>query len=154
MRIARNCISTSANRASRWILPSSCRRVDDEGRMYDPADDDDDQSAAREPHLPLEVEALGEPVATPTPAASDFLNDVTQIYLNESGANPLLTAEEEGVLTRRVRAGDFEARQTMIERNLRLVVNIAKHYLNRGIPLLDLVEEGNLGLMHALEKFD
>jgi RNA polymerase nonessential primary-like sigma factor len=50
--------------------------------------------------------------------------------------------------------GDFDARQTMIERNLRLVVNIAKHYLNRGIPLLDLVEEGNLGLMHALEKFD
>jgi RNA polymerase nonessential primary-like sigma factor len=53
-----------------------------------------------------------------------------------------------------VRAGDFPARQTMIERNLRLVVNIAKHYLNRGIPLLDLVEEGNLGLIHALEKFD
>jgi RNA polymerase nonessential primary-like sigma factor len=50
--------------------------------------------------------------------------------------------------------GDFDSRQTMIERNLRLVVNIAKHYLNRGIPLLDLVEEGNLGLMHALEKFD
>jgi RNA polymerase nonessential primary-like sigma factor len=53
-----------------------------------------------------------------------------------------------------VRAGDFEARQTMIERNLRLVVNIAKRYLNRGIPLLDLVEEGNLGLIHALEKFE
>tara|TARA_R110002049_G_scaffold53467_2_gene149486 strand:+ start:362 stop:1309 length:948 start_codon:yes stop_codon:yes gene_type:complete len=122
--------------------------------MYDSADDDDEQSVAREPDLPLEVEALGEPAATPAPAESDFLSDVTQIYLNEIGANPLLTAEEEGVLTRRVRAGDFEARQTMIERNLRLVVNIAKHYLNRGIPLLDLVEEGNLGLMHALDKFD
>ena len=58
------------------------------------------------------------------------------------------------MLARPVRAGDFDARQTMIERNLRLVVNIAKHYLNRGIPLLDLVEEGNLGLMHALDKFD
>lgn len=57
-------------------------------------------------------------------------------------------------MSRRVRLGDFEARQTMIERNLRLVVNIAKHYLNRGMPLLDLVEEGNLGLIHALEKFD
>lgn len=84
----------------------------------------------------------------------EVLHDVTQIYLNEIGANPLLTAEQEVTLTRRVRAGDFEARQKMIEHNLRLVVNIAKHYLNRGIPLLDLVEEGNLGLMHALEKFD
>lgn len=118
--------------------------------MYDPVDHDDDVS--QEPDLPPEVEVLGEPAA---PAfENDFLNDVTQIYLNEIGANPLLTAEEEGRLTRRVRAGDFEARQIMIERNLRLVVNIAKHYLNRGIPLLDLVEEGNLGLMHALEKFD
>ncbi len=118
--------------------------------MYDPAEHDDD--ANREPDLPPEVEVLGEP--TPPPFESEFLNDVTQIYLNEIGANPLLTAEEEGRLTRLVKLGDFEARQTMIERNLRLVVNIAKHYLNRGIPLLDLVEEGNLGLMHALDKFD
>ena len=80
--------------------------------------------------------------------------DVTQLYLNEIGQAPLLNAEEEAALARRVVQGDFEARQTMIERNLRLVVNIAKHYLNRGIPLLDLVEEGNLGLIHALEKFD
>lgn len=118
--------------------------------MYDPAEQDDE--ANREPDLPPEVEVLGEPT-TPT-YESEFLNDVTQIYLNEIGANPLLTAEEEGRLTRLVKQGDFEARQTMIERNLRLVVNIAKHYLNRGIPLLDLVEEGNLGLMHALDKFD
>lgn len=121
--------------------------------MYDPAEDDE-EDVANEPDLPPEVEALGEPAATPAVAENEFLSDVTQIYLNEIGANPLLTAEEEGVLTRRVKTGDFEARQTMIERNLRLVVNIAKHYLNRGIPLLDLVEEGNLGLMHALEKFD
>src|SRR5574343_301508 len=84
----------------------------------------------------------------------DFLEDVTQLYLTEIGAKPLLTAEEELALARRLRAGDFPARQILIERNLRLVVNIAKHYLNRGIPLLDLVEEGNLGLIHALEKFD
>ena len=102
--------------------------------------------------VPPEVEAFAE---IPAPSfESDFLSDVTQLYLNDIGANPLLTAEEEGVLSRRVREGDFEARQTMIERNLSLVVNIAKHYLNRGIPLLDLVEEGNLGLMHALDKFD
>lgn len=115
--------------------------------MFDPGDHDDNQ-----PDLPPEVEVLGEAAAPPF--ESEFLNDVTQIYLNEIGANPLLTATEEAGLTRRVKSGDFEARQIMIERNLRLVVNIAKHYLNRGIPLLDLVEEGNLGLMHALEKFD
>ncbi len=84
----------------------------------------------------------------------EFLSDVTQIYLNEIGANALLTAEEELTLSRLVRLGDEAARQKMIEHNLRLVVSIAKHYLNRGLPLLDLVEEGNLGLMHALEKFD
>jgi len=87
-------------------------------------------------------------------ALGDVPYDVTQQYLNEIGRYPLLTASEEQALTRRVRAGDHAARQQMIERNLRLVVNIAKHYLNRGLPLLDLIEEGNLGLMHALEKFD
>ena len=80
--------------------------------------------------------------------------DVTQLYLNEIGKAPLLTAAEEVALARLVVLGDFEARQTMIERNLRLVVNIAKHYANRGLTLLDLIEEGNLGLIHALEKFD
>ncbi len=84
----------------------------------------------------------------------ELLEDVTQLYLNEIGAKPLLTAEDELATTRLVRAGDFSARQKMIEHNLRLVVNIAKHYLNRGIPLLDLIEEGNLGLIHSLEKFD
>jgi len=85
---------------------------------------------------------------------SDLNADVTQIYLNEIGQNALLTAAEELRLTRLVVAGDFEARQRMIECNLRLVVNIAKHYVNRGMALLDLIEEGNLGLIHALEKFD
>jgi RNA polymerase nonessential primary-like sigma factor len=80
--------------------------------------------------------------------------DVTQIYLNEIGQSSLLSAEEERGLTQRVKAGDFDARQRMIEHNLRLVVNIAKHYINRGLALLDLIEEGNLGLIHALEKFE
>ena len=98
------------------------------------------------------VEALV-PEAAVT-AEAELLNDVTQIYLNEIGTKPLLTPAEEYETAMRVRAGDFAARQKMIERNLRLVVNIAKHYLNRGIPLLDLIEEGNLGLIHALEKFE
>lgn len=87
-------------------------------------------------------------------AEGGLLEDVTQLYLNEIGAKPLLTPEDELTTTRLVRAGDFAARQKMIEHNLRLVVSIAKHYLNRGIPLLDLIEEGNLGLIHALDKFD
>ncbi|MBR0566127.1 RNA polymerase sigma factor RpoS [Azoarcus sp. L1K30] len=111
-----------------------------------------DEIESQEPDLPLEVEVFSDRQAPVV--ENEFLSDVTQIYLNEIGANPLLTAVEEADLARRVRKGDFDARQKMIERNLRLVVNIAKHYLNRGIPLLDLVEEGNLGLIHALEKFD
>lgn len=105
----------------------------------------------------------GEAGATPvTDSAEDLAAaildepqvDVTQLYLNEIGQAPLLSPEEEVALARRTVQGDFEARQIMIERNLRLVVNIAKHYANRGLTLLDLVEEGNLGLIHALEKFD
>ena len=89
------------------------------------------------------------------PAGEDgFLDDVTQLYLNEIGATPLLTPSEEVALARATRAGDFDARQRMIESNLRLVVSIARRYLHRGIPLDDLIEEGNLGLIHALEKFD
>lgn len=87
-------------------------------------------------------------------ASNEFVEDVTQLYLNEIGARSLFSPEEELQMARRVRAGDFAARQKMIEHNLRLVVNIAKRYINRGIPLLDLIEEGNLGLIHALEKFD
>lgn len=86
--------------------------------------------------------------------AYDELHDVTQIYLNEIGRESLLTPQEERELAGRMRQGDFEARQQMIQHNLRLVVNIAKHYINRGLSLLDLIEEGNLGLMHALEKFE
>ena len=80
--------------------------------------------------------------------------DPTRIYLNEIGASRLLTAEEEISLARLAQAGDYEARQRMIVSNLRLVVKIARRYLYRGLPLLDLIEEGNLGLIRAVEKFD
>jgi len=90
----------------------------------------------------------------PDPHQSGFIEDITQIYLHEIGATPLLSAGEEINLARAARDGDFVARQHMIEANLRLVVSIARHYQHRGLPLDDLIEEGNLGLIHALEKFD
>jgi RNA polymerase sigma factor (sigma-70 family) len=76
------------------------------------------------------------------------------VYLSEISRIKLLTREEEQELARRVRAGDETAKQRMIEANLRLVVQIARRYLNRGLPLPDLIEEGNLGLLRAVEKFE
>lgn len=80
--------------------------------------------------------------------------DATRLYLNEIGFSPLLTAEEEISLARRAQNGDQEARHQMIKANLRLVVKIARRYMNRGLALLDLIEEGNLGLMRAVGKYD
>jgi len=80
--------------------------------------------------------------------------DATRIYLKQIGFSPLLTAEEEIRIGRLVAEGDEDARRQMIESNLRLVVKISRRYLNRGLPLLDLIEEGNLGLIRAVEKFD
>ncbi|MDA8093638.1 MAG: RNA polymerase sigma factor RpoS, partial [Betaproteobacteria bacterium] len=80
--------------------------------------------------------------------------DITQMYLNEIGHQRLLTPKEEHALACRAKEGDQQARQAMIEHNLRFVVSVAKKYVNRGLDLLDLIEEGNLGLMHALDKFD
>jgi RNA polymerase nonessential primary-like sigma factor len=80
--------------------------------------------------------------------------DATRLYLSEIGFSPLLTAQEEVTLARALQAGDEASRKRMIESNLRLVVKIARRYLNRGLPLLDLIEEGNIGLIRAVEKFD
>jgi RNA polymerase nonessential primary-like sigma factor len=80
--------------------------------------------------------------------------DATRIYLKEIGFSPLLSAEEEVYYARRAQKGDDAARRRMIESNLRLVVKIARRYMNRGLALLDLIEEGNLGLIRAVEKFD
>ena len=82
------------------------------------------------------------------------LLDPTRQYLDEIGISPLLTADEEKYFSRRALAGDESARQRMIESNLRLVVKISRRYIHRGLALLDLIEEGNLGLIHAVKKFD
>ncbi|MTB66651.1 RNA polymerase sigma factor RpoS [Providencia sp. wls1943] len=87
-------------------------------------------------------------------SVSQRVLDATQIYLSEIGFSPLLTAEEEVFYARRALRGDVASRQRMIESNLRLVVKISRRYNNRGLALLDLIEEGNLGLIRAVEKFD
>ena len=90
-----------------------------------------------------------------TTDSPDFkVMDATQLYLGEIGFSPLLTAQEEVYYARRSLRGDEVARKRMIESNLRLVVKISRRYNNRGLSLLDLVEEGNLGLIRAVEKFD
>jgi RNA polymerase nonessential primary-like sigma factor len=81
-------------------------------------------------------------------------SDTLTLYLREVRRTELFTAQQDFETARRARAGDFAARQSMIEHNLRLVVSIAKTYLGRGVPLSDLIEEGNLGLMHAIDKFE
>ena len=80
--------------------------------------------------------------------------DATQLYLSEIGFSPLLSAEEEVHYSKLALKGDAAGRKKMIESNLRLVVKISRRYLNRGLPLLDLIEEGNIGLMKSVEKFD
>lgn len=91
--------------------------------------------------------------AAPPDAASEGGDSLT-VYLREIRRTQLFTPEQEYQAACAARNGDFAARQSMIEHNLRLVVNIAKAYLGRGVPLADLIEEGNLGLMHAINKFE
>lgn len=118
--------------------------------------------------LPMNVENVEESARDMTLAEAAYLAgaaaqaeaedgeapDATRLYLKEIGHAPLLTAEEERHFGRLARDGDPAGRRRMIESNLRLVVKISRRYLNRGLALLDLIEEGNLGLIHAVEKFD
>jgi RNA polymerase nonessential primary-like sigma factor len=101
-----------------------------------------------------------EPTPTTLPPQGDGVDadaeaaNSLQAYLRDIRRAPLFTAQQEYAMACRAHGGDFDARQRMIEHNLRLVVSIAKNYLGRGLPLPDLIEEGNLGLMHAIAKFE
>ena len=102
----------------------------------------------------IESDELLELIHAIEPQQDDEARDSTSAYLSEIGLIPLLDADEEHRLALRVGEGDMDARRRMIEANLRLVVSIARGYVGRGVPLLDLIEEGNLGLIRAVEKFD
>lgn len=112
-------------------------------------DDSDDTDIDADDDTVEEVEEVFTPGQIP-----DGQLDATRIYLSEIGYSPLLTAEEEVHYSRLALKGEESGRKKMIESNLRLVVKIARRYLNRGLALLDLIEEGNLGLIRAVEKFD
>ena len=102
---------------------------------------------------PLPVDEVARAALDVAAADADSSNAL-QTYLREIRRAPLFTPEQEFATAQRARAGDFAARQQLIEHNLRLVVSIAKNYLGRGVPMSDLIEEGNLGLMHATSKFE
>ena len=137
---------------ARKLAQSDEEAAPDELTGLPPALEDDDAAA---------VEAMSEAAVHPDKAdqfrtllAAELSGDSTRRYLNRIGLHPLLSVAQELHFSSLARQGDFAARQKMIEHNLRLVVSIAKHYANRGVTLLDLIEEGNLGLMHAIEKFE
>lgn len=122
-------------------------QAEDEAQPEAAEEEEEEQSAS-------ETEVEEEKPARATRGPDDAQADATRIYLREIGFSPLLTAEQEVYYARRAQKGDGEARKRMIESNLRLVVKIARRYMNRGLALLDLIEEGNLGLIRAVEKFD
>src|SRR6266699_3383700 len=99
-------------------------------------------------------EAAPPPPPPPPAVAQETTTDALQLFLREAGRHPLLNAAQEVELAKRIERGDMDAKQTMIQSNLRLVVSIAKNYRNQGLPFLDLIQEGTLGLIRAVEKFD
>ncbi len=110
-----------------------------------------EERSTKDVDKPEPPKTRGRKAATGRPTGQ---SDATQIYLKEIGFSPLLSAEEEVYYGRLCQAGDEAARARMIESNLRLVVKISRRYINRGLAFLDLIEEGNLGLIRAVEKFD
>ncbi|MDX6504861.1 MAG: polymerase primary sigma factor, partial [Gaiellaceae bacterium] len=105
--------------------------------------------------LEPEPDVPAAPVApTLPPLTYETTTDALQLFLREAGRHPLLTAAQEVELAKRIERGDTQAKQHMIQANLRLVVSIAKNYRNQGLPFLDLIQEGTLGLIRAVEKFD
>jgi len=102
----------------------------------------------------IEIVEDGREQPPPQPVVYETTTDALQLFLREAGRHALLTAAQEVELSKRIERGEPEAKQRMIQSNLRLVVSIAKNYRNQGLPFLDLIQEGTLGLIRAVEKFD
>ncbi|MEC8011302.1 MAG: RNA polymerase sigma factor RpoS [Pseudomonadota bacterium] len=127
---------------------------DDYSKFFDEAESSESDSFEASPKRKVRRSAASTNATSDRRKTDNKSLDATQIYLNEIGFSPLLTPEEEVYFARRALKGHADARKRMIESNLRLVVKIARRYVNRGLSLLDLIEEGNLGLIRAVEKFD
>ena len=148
------------------MTPHPPHQLEDESAQDDfadgPPDDDavdleeqgDERTGPDDQAAPASDVALASVDDLKKALAGELSTDTTQHYLNQIGTRPLLTAPQEVHFATLAKAGLFSARQTMIEHNLRLVVSIAKHYINRGVVLLDMIEEGNIGLMRAIDKFE
>jgi RNA polymerase primary sigma factor len=121
-----------------------------ETRSIDIVNDIDEDGEA----TPQPVEAEPPPAPAPLQITWETTTDALQLFLREAGRHPLLTAAQEVELAKKIEAHDMAAKTRMIQSNLRLVVSIAKNYRNQGLPFLDLIQEGTLGLIRAVEKFD
>jgi len=162
-------VSTTGTSAEASILSSGLSFENNESVINEPSG----ETLEQEQKAPLKAKAKTKPKAKAKPKAKTKAKpragskddgdteegyqkhlDATQLYLNEIGFSPLLSAEEEVYYARKALKGEEAARKRMIESNLRLVVKISRRYVNRGLALLDLIEEGNLGLIRAVEKFD
>ncbi|HWU97779.1 MAG TPA: RNA polymerase sigma factor RpoS [Oxalicibacterium sp.] len=136
------------------LSPDLTFRSADDADKPDEEDDEELHSAEeekQEAEVPVAVAGIDEIKKV---LSTELSTDATQHYLNQIGSRPLLTVEQEVHYATLAKQGNFAGRQKMIEHNLRLVVSIAKHYINRGVILLDLIEEGNIGLMRAIDKFE
>jgi RNA polymerase nonessential primary-like sigma factor len=154
MRGRRPSVHRPVHNGVRIAADGAAHEAHSEDRTDGAADD-----AADGPDEPVGESAFGTPdnderAAVELAAGDAEVGNTLQTYLRELRRAPLLTPQQEYDTATRARDGDFAARQAMIEHNLRLVVSIAKNYLGRGLPMPDLIEEGNLGLMHAIGKFE
>ena len=124
------------------------------GDEFEPVQLDEFYSALEELHIEVVDEADDAADVALEPEAREISTDALQLFLKDIGKIPLLTAAQEVELAKRIERGDHSAKQKMVASNLRLVVSIAKNYRNQGLPFLDLIQEGTIGLVRAAEKFD
>ncbi|HOB29836.1 MAG TPA: RNA polymerase sigma factor RpoD [Bacillota bacterium] len=155
-QLASGAFRSQINKDSQAVRDSSGAAAREPGRVILALDEElEDEILDEDEEEPEEVQDKEEEteidLSVPEGVA---LDDPVRMYLKEIGRVPLLTAEEEVELAKRMEMGDLEAKQRLIESNLRLVVSIAKKYVGRGMDFLDLIQEGNMGLIKAVEKFD